>query len=171
MELKPQDLLVLMKVAAHPPRRWTYAELAQSLALSVSETHACVKRAVAAGLAVAHGRGGWTPVRPNLREFLLHGARYVWPATIGPIKRGVPTGFGIEPLATKLAVATGTVPVWAHPAGPVKGPSLSPLYRTAPQAALADPALHKMLALLDCLRAGRSRERSLAAKALQEALS
>nr|MCU0754902.1 MarR family transcriptional regulator [Xanthomonadales bacterium] len=35
-------------------------------------------------------------------------------------------------------------------------------------AALADPALHRMLALLDALRSGRARERALAASLLQE---
>ena len=34
MELKPQDLLVLLKVAAHPPQRWTYAALGEALAMS-----------------------------------------------------------------------------------------------------------------------------------------
>lgn len=164
MELKPQDLLVLLKVAAHPAQRWTYAALGESLAMSASETHASVKRAVACGLAVAPSRGEWSPVRPNLLEFVLHGARYIWPATAGPVKRGVPTAFGAEPLASQLVAAPGEAPVWAHPEGKAKGPTLSPLYRTAPQAALADPALHRLLALLDALRTGRARERTLAAK-------
>lgn len=170
MELKPQDLLVLLKVAAHPPQRWTYAALGASLAMSASEAHACVKRAVASGLAVAPSRGEWSPVRPNLLEFLLHGARYAWPAIQGPVKRGVPTAFGAEPLASRLAVAPGEAPVWAHPEGQAKGPTLSPLYRTAPQAALADPALHRLLALLDAMRVGRARERSLAAKLMEAEL-
>ncbi len=58
MELKTQDLIVLLKVAAHPPRRWTYAELSTALSMSASETHASVKRAVECGLAVSHGRDG-----------------------------------------------------------------------------------------------------------------
>lgn len=37
--------------------------------------------------------------------------------------------------------ALGEAPVWAYPDGKAKGPTLSPLYRTAAQAALADPAL------------------------------
>lgn len=170
MELKPQDLLVLLKVAAHPPKRWTYAALGEALAMSASETHASVKRAVASGLAVAPSRGEWSPVRPHLLEFVLHGARYVWPATPGPVKRGVPTAFGAEPLASQLAVAAGEAPVWAHPQGQSKGPTLSPLYRTAPQAALVDPALHRLLALLDALRTGRARERTLAAKLMEAEL-
>jgi len=170
MELKPQDLLVLLKVIAHPGQRWTYAALGEALAMSASETHACVKRAVACGLAVAPERGEWSPVRPALLEFLQHGVRYVWPAVAGPVKRGVPTSFGAEPLASKLNAAAGAAPVWAYPEGKAKGPSLSPLYRTAPQAALADPALHQLLALVDALRTGRARERALAAELLASAL-
>jgi hypothetical protein len=171
MDLKPQDLLVLLKVAAHPPQRWTYAALGKELAMSASETHASVKRAVAAGLAVTPSRGEWSPVRPNLLEFVLHGVRYIWPATAGPVKRGVPTAFGTEPLASQLSVAPGEAPVWAHPEGKVKGPTLSPLYRTAPQAALSDPALHRLLALVDALRTGRARERSLAARLIEDELT
>ena len=170
MELKPQDLLVLLKVAVHPPRRWTYAALGEALSMSASEVHASVRRAVASGLAVAPARGEWSPVRPNLLEFVLHGVRYIWPAALGPIKRGVPTAFGVEPLASVVTAAPGEAPVWAHPAGSAKGPTLSPLYRTAPQAALADPALHRLLALLDALRTGRARERALAAQWIEAEL-
>lgn len=138
--------------------------------ICASETHASVKQAVVSGLAVAPARGEWSPVRPNLLEFVLHGVRYIWPATAGPIKRGVPTAFGAEPLASQLTVVPGEAPVWAHPAGQAKGPTLSPIYRTAPQAALADPALHRLLALLDALRTGRARERSLASKLMEAEL-
>ena len=131
MELKSQDVLVLLKVVANPPQRWTYAALGEALAMSASEAHACVKRAVACGLAVSQGRAGWQPVRPALLEFVLHGVRYVWPAIPGPVKRGVPTSIGTEPLVSELGVAPGEAPVWAHPDGCAKGPTLSPLYRTA----------------------------------------
>lgn len=170
MDLKPQDLLVLLKLAAHPPQRWTYAALGEALVMSLSEAHASVKRAVASGLAVAPARGEWSPVRPNLLEFMVHGVRYIWPATIGPVKRGVPTAFGVEPLASQFTATPGESPVWAHPAGSAKGPTLPPIYRTAPQAALIDPALHRLLALLDALRTGRARERTLATRLLEAEL-
>ncbi|MDO8268669.1 MAG: hypothetical protein Q7T32_12680 [Moraxellaceae bacterium] len=170
MELKPQDLLVLLKVVAHPQQRWTYAALGVALSMSPSETHACVKRAVASGLAVAKEQGGWSLVRPALLEFVLHGVRYVWPASIGAVKRGVPTSYGAEPLAGMLNAAPGEAPVWAHPAGNTKGPTLSPLYRTVPQAALADPDLHQLLAMVDALRTGRARERALATQLLTDAI-
>lgn len=170
MELKPQDVLVLLKVAAHPRQRWTYAALGKALSMSASETHASVKRAMAAGLAVSQGREGWLPVRPALLEFILHGVRYVWPAILGPAKRGVPTAFGAEPLVSMLNATPGEAPVWAHAEGSAKGPTLSPLYRTVPKAALADPELHRLLALLDAVRTGRARERAMAAELLTTAL-
>ena len=113
-----------------------------------------MKRAVVSGLAVASARGEWSPLRDSLLEFVLHGARYVWPAAPGPVKRAVPTGFGAEPLASQLTAAPGEAPVWAHPTGTAKGPTLPPLYRTAPHSALADPVLHHLLALLDALCTG-----------------
>ena len=170
MELKPQDLLVLFKVAANPGQKWTFAALGEALAMSASETHASVKRATASGLAVAHGRGNWEPIRPALLEFARYGVRYVWPAVSGPTKRGVPTSFGAPPLNDQIVAADGEAPVWPHPAGTARGPSLSPLYRSAPEAALQDPALHRLLALVDALRAGRARERALAADLLRAEL-
>ncbi|TDK26342.1 MarR family transcriptional regulator [Luteimonas aestuarii] len=169
MELKPQELLVLLKVSAHPARKFTFAALAKELSMSAAEVHASVKRAIAAGLVHQRGRGDWSPIRPALQEFLLHGARYAFPAEIGPAKRGVPTAHGAPPLQGVLLGGDET-PVWAHPKGSARGASISPIYRTAPQAALADPALHRLLALLDSLRIGRARERELATKFLIEEL-
>lgn len=116
-------------------------------------------------------RGLWSPVGPALLEFCTHGVRYAFPAVAGPVTRGVPTSFGVEPLASQISSTAAEVPVWAYAKGTQRGPSLSPLYRTVPQAALADPALHEALALVDALRAGRTRERALAATLLRERLS
>ena len=170
MELKPQELLVLFKVAAHGTRKWTYAELGEALFLSTGEVHASVKRAQIAGLAATVQPNRWMPVRRALREFALHGARYAFPAIIGPVKRGVPTSYGTAPLAALINSSPDNLPVWPHPQGSVRGPSLSPIYRTAPQAALADPVLHEWLALLDAVRSGRARERELASKLLSQRL-
>ena len=50
MNLKPQDLLVTLKLVALGGERWTYASLAKDLGLSASETHACVQRGLRSGL-------------------------------------------------------------------------------------------------------------------------
>lgn len=52
MLLKPQDLLVALKLVALGSERWTYARLAKELGLSSSEAHAGVQRCQRAGLLV-----------------------------------------------------------------------------------------------------------------------
>jgi hypothetical protein len=170
MELKGQDLLVLLKRAAHPAQAFTYATLGEAVLLSASQVHRSVRRCLAAGLATSSGRGEWQTVRNALLEFAVHGVRYAFPATLGPVKRGIPTSFGAPPLSAKISSAPGEAPVWAHPKGEARGPTVSPICTTAPDAALIDQNLHQLLALLDALRMGRARERELAKKLLAEAL-
>lgn len=50
MILKPQDLLVALKLVALGIERWTYARLAKELGLSASEAHAGVQRCLRSGL-------------------------------------------------------------------------------------------------------------------------
>lgn len=171
MELKPQDLLVVLKTAAHPGKTWTYAELGEALSMSTSETRASVNRAIVCGLARAKESGQWAIRRPALLEFLLHGVRYVWPAIPGPTTLGIGTSYSTEPLASHIRASPNDALVWAHPSGNLLGPSISPIYCTAPQAAQIDPMLHELLALVDALRIGRARERRLAADFLRSALN
>lgn len=170
MELKPQDLLVLFKQVTQPSRVLTYAALGEAVQLSTSQAHRSVQRCLASGLAVSGKRGEWQTVRSALLEFAVHGVRYAFPATLGPSRRGIPTSFGTLPLSQHINSAPGDAPVWAHPRGTVKGPSVSPISPTAPDVAMADPALHQLLALLDALRIGRARERELAQKLMAAAL-
>lgn len=171
MQLKSQDLLVLLKQVAHPTRVWTYAELGEALLTSASQAHRSVQRCLAAQLAVRTGeRGAWQTVRSSLLEFLVHGVRYAFPASLGPVRRGIPTSFGCEPLSAHISSTLGEAPVWAHAQGTARGPSLSPLCRSAPDVALTDPTVHQMLALVDAMRTGRARERRLAAELLGKVL-
>ena len=170
MELKPQDLLVLLKRIANADQSWTYATLGKALDLSASQVHRSVQRATEAGLAASKGRGDWQVVPEALLEFAVHGVRYAFPAKTGAIRRGVPTSFGAPPLAAQISATPGEALVWPHAEGQARGPSLNPLHRYVPEAALADRALYELLALLDALRAGRSRERMLAQKLLSERL-
>jgi len=74
------------------------------------------------------------------------------------------------PLAKTFSVGE-LPPVWPHPQGKVRGEGLAPLYRSVPEAALKNAALHEWLALVDAVRAGRARERNLAAKELTRRLA
>lgn len=135
-----------------------YARLAQRLGMSASETHAAVERAVKSGL-VEHGTR--TVRRAALREFLIHGLRYVFPAEWTGLTRGVPTSYAAPPLCEHFG-QDDLPPVWPHPEGLSRGQGLMPLYRSAPAAALRDRRLYEWLALVDALRAGRARERRMA---------
>jgi hypothetical protein len=53
-------------------------------------------------------------------------------------------------------------PVWPWREGGTRGIALEPLYRTAPAAALRDPILYGLLALVDVIRDGRARGRKIA---------
>ncbi len=167
--LKPQDLVVALKLWTGRDQSWSYPSLAGSLGMSVASVHASVKRVVAAGFLPAGGLSA----RPNpesLREFLIHGARYAYPARPGEMTRGVPTAHGAEPLRNLMARSGEPDPVWPDPEGKARGPRLDPLYPSVPRAVATDAALYEILALLDAVRAGRARERQLAIRLLQERL-
>jgi hypothetical protein len=164
--LKPQDVLVVLRLAAAPESEWTFPRLAAALGMSSSEAHAAVKRAIASGLVDGRTR---TVRKASLLEFLVHGLRYVFPAEWRGVTRGVPTSYAAPPLRAQFSVGD-LPPVWPHPAGTSRGEALVPLYRSAPDAALRDPAFYEWLALVDAVRSGRARERRMAADELERRL-
>lgn len=168
--LKPQDILVVLKLVALGQRPWSYAWLAVNLGMSPSQLHSAVRRALAAQLAVKK-EDVITPHIRNLEEFLVHGLRYVFVAEIGRLTRGIPTAYAAPPLDKHFPESAEPPPVWPDPEGTVRGLAFSPLYKLAPQAARSDPALYELLALLDAIRGGRARERDLAIKELSKRLA
>ena len=162
--LKPQDILVLLKLALRDGRA-SYLDLAQELGMSASEVHAAVRRASKAGLL---NISTFRPKREALLEFLLHGMKYVFPAERGMSTRGMPTGFAAPPLKQHfvkkplVGVSYRPVPVWPDPEGEVRGDELKPLYRSVPRAARKDPDLYELLVLVDAIRSGGAREQNLA---------
>jgi hypothetical protein len=171
MILKPQDVVILFKLVALGREPWTYQRLAVELSISQSEAHAGVKRAVAARLMSDASSSAGRPVLPALAEFVVHGVRYAYPPKRGELTRGMPTGYAAPPLNRVIAQPDEPPPVWPYAEGTVRGYSLEPLYPTVPAAAARDPALYELLALVDAIRDGRARERSLAAKEIEKRLA
>ncbi len=166
--LRPQDVLILARLATQPDAAWTYASLAAAVRMSASEVHAAVRRATAAALMDAQTR---RPIARNLIEFLVHGIRYVFVAERSALTRGVPTAHSAPPLSAQIGAGSEPPLVWPHPSGSVRGESLEPLCRGAVEAALADRDLYEILALIDAVRVGTARERTLAADHLRKRLS
>jgi hypothetical protein len=168
--LKPQDLVVLLKlVTLRGVARLSYAALAKQLCLSVFEAHAAVQRLGAARL-VVEMEGELRPVMVAVRDFVLHGAQYSFPAARGEIAIGFPTAYAVQPLKEMVLFAEEMPPVWPHPDGSTRGATLFPLYEKLPMAAIEDPVLYELLALFDALRVGQAREREIASKLLEERL-
>lgn len=163
--LRPQDIMVLLKLAVHPKQEWTYAGLAHDLVMSASEVHAALGRAEHSGLFSQELR---RPLLGNLEEFLIHGVKYAYPPEIGGITRGVPTAGNHQVFLKVFPSGPEETYVWPWLGGNARGMSLSPLYKSAPLAAEHDARLYTALALVDALRLGRKREMDFAKPRLKE---
>lgn len=168
--LKPLDLAVLFKLVLirHVPRL-PYSVLAKQMMLSPFEVHASVQRLIAARLLVYAG-DVFRPVMPAIREYVMYGAAYCYPAVRGEVTIGFATAYGVPPLSEKVLFSQEMPPVWPHPEGNQRGTSLMPLYEKLPLVAVNDKSLYEMLALFDALRMGQARERELAMQLLGERL-
>jgi len=182
MNLHPQDVVVVLKlVASHDAsRRWTYAELSKDLFMSASQVFRSVNRAEMARLLNAptlppppsreqqeKDRRVWLwPNKANIKEFMIHGVKYAFPAERGGPTRGLPTAEAAPPLNQHFSADFALPSVWPHAAGPFRGIAFSPLHKNVPAAAMRDVKLYELLALVDAIREGRAREREIAIKEL-----
>jgi hypothetical protein len=174
-ELKPQDVVLVLKLVAANSTAWSFFQLGKELFMSTSHAFASVLRAEAANLlsiskaplSAPRARGLlFEPQRSNLQEFLIHGVKYAFPAERGGVTRGISTAEGAPPLNEHFAEPSTLPPVWPYADGAVRGTAFSPLYKNVPQAALRDPKLYELLALVDAIRGGRAREREIAIREL-----
>lgn len=168
--LRPQDLVVLLRLSLVKDAPPTYAVLASELSLTASEVHAGVERATVAQLARKEESGKPFAVREALRLFVQQGARYAFPAVRGEAARGMPTGYAASPLREKIAQSNDPIPVWPFKNGTARGVALYPLYPTVPEAASRNSKLYELLVLFDAIRGGSARERALAITLLDERL-
>ena len=164
-QLKPQDVVLLLKIVSGNTPSWNQKPMAEALGLSQSEVSEAVSRCKYAGLLAPNGK---TVMKMALMEFLQYGLRYVFPQKPGAVVRGVPTSHSAQPLSDDIQSSEAYV--WPFGKGTVRGHSIVPLYPSVPEAALKDKKLHELLALVDALRVGRARERELAIRALKNRL-
>jgi hypothetical protein len=163
--MKPQDILLLLKIVSDNSPSWNQKPMAAALGLSQSEVSEAVGRCKYAGLLAPKGK---VVMRMALMEFLQYGLRYVFPTKPGAVVRGVPTSHSAKPLNDKIQSSEAYV--WPYGNGMVRGHGILPLYPSVPEAALKDEKLHEILALVDALRVGRAREKELAVKELKKRL-
>jgi len=161
MILKPQDIVILLKLVTFRDQPWTVRFLASQVFISHSEVFESLKRLRGARLVNPDD----TPRMRSLEELLIHGVKYVFPPDRGGLTRGMPTGYAAPPLCALISSAADP-PVWPHPMGEARGYAFSPLYKTVPEAAALDGRLYELLALVDAIRDGQAREAALAVQKL-----
>lgn len=169
MNLKPQDILFLLKLVSIGDRSWTYNELSVELSMSPSEVHASAKRALVAKLAIKDDSIIKVNIR-NLTEFLSCCIQYVFIPDRGGLTRGMTTSYAASPMNKEFVIGIDPPPVWPDPEGDVRGESFSPLYKSVPKAAKKDSVLCELLTLVDALRAGKAREKEFAKKEIVKRL-
>ena len=167
-----QDGAFSNAAADQPPYDpYSVRALSSSTGISKSEVSMALKRCYANGLAKRDRHSGAPRVNTrSLCEFIVHGLRYVFPAKPGEVTRGIATGFAAPVLQGRLMSAGELVPVWADARGDTKGLAVEPLFKTAPMAVKQDRTLYAFLALIDAIRLGQPRERTLAAQTLEALL-
>lgn len=163
--IKPQDIVILMKLISIDNKNVTQVELARELFMSQSEVSESLFRSQYSRLI---SKNKQDIAKEKLFNFLLYGLPIAFPQQPGEITRGIPTGHSAAPLNNDFE--NKEIYVWPYSKGNVRGQSILPLYPSVVEAALLDSKLYELLSLIDAIRVGYARERSLAKKYLQELL-
>ncbi len=128
--MRPQDIVVLLKIIALNNNQWRNLDIAYSLKISPSEVSEVLNRCKIAKLINKEKR----EVHLNaLTEFLIFGLKYVFPAEPGAIAKGIPTAHSATPIKEKIISSTESY-VWPNSNGNSRGQSIDPLYKTVPDA-------------------------------------
>ncbi len=161
--MRPQDVVILLKIAAKGKQEWYMKDLAHELSISQSEVSEGLNRSMFAGLLAADKR---KLMKSALLEFLQYGLRYVYPQKPGAIVRGLATAHSAPPLNKEISSEEKYVWPWAQ--GQDRGQGIEPLHPSVPEACQRDKQLYELLALADAIRLGRVREQKLAIAALKK---
>lgn len=161
--MRPQDIVILLKLISIEGKSLNISELSHSLFLSLSEVSQSLNRSQIANLIDYDKKNVF---RQNLMEFIEHGAKYVFPSRPGSMIRGMPTAHSHPFMEKKI---NGDIPyVWPDNQGNEIGLELLPFYEKQTDAARQDEKLYKLLALVDVLRIGKVREIKLAVPELKK---
>lgn len=151
--------------------RYSLRSLATMTGISKSEVGESIKRSKNVRLLVEDHKTHLPKVNIRaLKEFIFYGLKYVFPAIIGPVKRGIPTSFAAPVMQGKLMTAGSMIYVWPDFLGKEQGQSVAPLFKSVPGAVKRDPELYRLLALVDAIRLGSARESQFAIELLDKEL-
>ncbi|WP_324679273.1 hypothetical protein [Hymenobacter sp. GOD-10R] len=165
--MRPQDVVVLLKISTLATTPWQGKDLAAALLISPAEISDALRRCQYARLLQPDGR---TLHQRELLKFLFYGLPFVFPAHPGSIVQGTPTAHSAMPA---VQAEESLLPyVWPNPEGKdiIQGLAVEPLYPSLPQVAAHDAACYQLFALVDVLRLGNQPQRQTARLLLRERL-
>tara|TARA_R110002110_G_C13469307_1_gene719838 strand:- start:7257 stop:7781 length:525 start_codon:yes stop_codon:yes gene_type:complete len=167
--LKSQDVLVALAILIKKGTIWRQTDIAHEIGISPSEVNAAIKRLTRSKIASPSTKNEKPKIIISaLKEFLIHGLKYVFPAQIGEVTRGVPTSYAAPCFGGEISYRENDLPVWPNANGKVRGYSLTPLYDTASD--IQNEEIYFFLSMIDAIRAGRAREKKIGIKLLEEKL-
>ena len=164
--MRPQDVVILLKKISRNGRHMNGKQLAASLNISASEVSMAMERNKTAQLVDS------TKERINilsLRDFIIYGLKYCFPAQPGRIVRGIPTASSASPMKEAI-VSNRESFVWKDSSGSVRGQSITPLFPNVVKKVSEDADFYALLAIVDSIRIGKSRERNTAIELLDKYL-
>lgn len=167
--LKPQDIVILLKILSKASEPWSQGSMAVELGMSASEVNAAIRRLLKSHLARKIDKRV-KPINAAVLEFLVHGLKYVFPIERGEPTRGILAGHAANVFQGKISRNEELPPVWPDPNGQEKGYAIKPLYKSVPFAVSKDKKLYNYLAIADALRSNSARDRQVAAKLLKQEL-
>ena len=161
--MRPQDIVILLKILIINENIWQYRDLAASLFLSISEISESLHRSHIAGLVDESKR---KVHRQSLMEFTQYGLHYVFPQVAGTMVTGIPTAHSYSFYSAKFKSELNYV--WPDENGHMRGLSIQPLYASVVKAVKQDELLYKLLASIDIIRVGKTRELNVALQELKK---
>lgn len=160
--MRPHDVVILLKIIAIDNENWMMKDIANKLHISSSEVSESLNRSVWAGLMTNDKRRIF---KSALLDFITHGLKYVYPQKPGAMVRGIKTAHSAPPLSSEINSEQNYV--WPYAEGDSRGFAIEPLHPNVPIACLEDHKLYELLALLDAIRIGNTREQNMAINELK----
>lgn len=157
--MRPQDIVILLKIVSIGDVPWQYRDLSSSLKISISEISESISRSEQAGLIINK-----KILRNALLEFIQYGLQYVFPQRPGAIATGMPTAHSHPYYKDKILSSNPYV--WPSFQGTARGESIEPLYKGVLSGAADDEIFYLLMASVDIIRVGRVREKQMAIEVL-----
>lgn len=151
--MRPQDIVILLKIFSLGEEEWLNKDLSSSLFISQSEISESLNRSSYAGLI---GIDKKTIQKSALFGLLVYGIRYMFPAQAGTIAKGIPTGASAPILRDNFQNEIRLV--WPDQSVETRGLLIEPLYPKLVEAVKLDPFLYDLLALTETFRIGNDKE-------------